>query len=75
MNKYHPYDTTIPLLGIYARKTCVYVSQTTLRIREALFLIAPKGKQPEHPFVVEQLNKQAPCAIYVYQNAPQPCQL
>ena len=48
-----PYDTAIPLLGIYLEKTMVRKNTCTPMFIAALFTIAKKRKQPKCPSTEE----------------------
>ena len=51
-----PYETAIPLLGIYLEKTIIQKKYTP-KFTEALFLIAKTWKQPKCPLTEEWINK------------------
>ena len=44
-----PYDTPIPLLGIYLEKTTIQKDTCTTMFTAALFTIAKTWKQPKRP--------------------------
>ena len=52
-----PYDTAIPLLGIYPEKTIIQKYTCTLMSIAALFTIARSWKQPTCPLTNEWINK------------------
>ena len=51
-----PYDTAIPLLGIYPRKTIIKKDTWTPIFIVALFTIARMWKQPRHPSIDEWIK-------------------
>ena len=51
-----PYDTAIPLLGIYPRKTIIKKDTWTPIFIAALFTIARTWKQPRHPSIDEWIK-------------------
>ena len=57
-----PYDTAIPLLGIYPEKTIIQKDTCTPMFTAALFTIARTWKQPKCPSTDEWLKKM--CYIY-----------
>ena len=52
-----PYDTAIPLLGIYPDKTFLEKDTCTCMFTAALFTIATTGKQPKCPPTDEWIKK------------------
>ena len=52
-----PYDTAIPLLGIYPEKTIIQKHTCTPMFIEALFTIARPWKQPKCPSTDEWIKK------------------
>ena len=52
-----PYDTAIPLLGIYPEKTIVKKESCTTMFNAALFTIARTWKQPKCPSTDEWVKK------------------
>ena len=52
-----PYDSAIPLLGIYPEKTIIQKESCTTMFIAALFTIARTWKQPKCPLTVEWLKK------------------
>ena len=52
-----PYDTAIPLLGIYPEKTIIQKESCTTMFIAALFTIARTWKQPKCPLTDEWLKK------------------
>ena len=52
-----PYDTAIPLLGIYSEKTIIWKDTCTPMFTAALFTIAKTWKQPKCPSTDEQIKK------------------
>ena len=52
-----PYDSTIPLLGIYPKKTIIQKDTFTSVFTTALFTIARTWKQPKCPLMDEWINK------------------
>ena len=52
-----PYDTAIPLLGIYPEKTIIQKDTCTPMFIAALFTIARSWKQPKCPSTVEWIKK------------------
>ena len=52
-----PYDTTIPLLGIYPDKTLIQKDTCTPIFTAALFTIAKTWKQPKCPSTDEWIKK------------------
>ena len=52
-----PYDTTIPLLGIYLEKTLIQKDTHTPMFTAALFTIAKTWKQPKCPLTEEWIKK------------------
>ena len=63
-----PYDCTIPLLGIYPKKTTILKDTCTLMFTLALFSIAMTWKQPKFPSTDEQIKK----PWYIQWNITQP---
>ena len=57
-----PYDSTIPLLNIYAEKTIIQKDTCSPMFTAALFIIAKTWKQPKCPPEEEQ----GICGLYVY---------
>ena len=55
-----PYDTGIPLLGIYPEKTIIQIESRTTLFTEALFTIARTRKQPKCPSTDEWIRKMLP---------------
>ena len=53
-----PYDTTIPLLGIYPEETKIENNTHTKMFIAALFIIARTWKQPRCPSTDEWIEKQ-----------------
>ena len=52
-----PYDTAIPLLGIYPDKAFIEKYPCTAMFITALFTIAKKWKQPKYPTADEWIKK------------------
>ena len=52
-----PYDTAIPLLGIYPEKTIIQKESCTTMFTAALFTIARTWKQPKCPSIDEWVKK------------------
>ena len=52
-----PYDTAIPLLGIYPEKTIIQKDTCTSMFIAALFIIARTWKQPKCPSADEWIKK------------------
>ena len=52
-----PYDTAIPLLGVYPKKTIIKKDTETLIFIAALFTIARMWKQPRRPSIDEWIKK------------------
>ena len=52
-----PYDSAIPLLGIYLEKTIIQKDTGTLMFIAALFTIAKTWKQPKCPSTEERIKK------------------
>ena len=52
-----PYDTAIPLLGIYPKKTVIQKESCTAMFIAALFTIARIWKQPKCPSTDEWIKK------------------
>ena len=52
-----PYDTAIPLLGIYPEKTIIQKESRTTMFIAALFTIARSWKQPKCPSTDEWIKK------------------
>ena len=52
-----PYDTTVPILGIYSEKTTIQTDICTPMFTEALFTIARKWKQPRCLLTYEWIKK------------------
>ena len=52
-----PYDSAIPLLGIYPEKTIIQKDTCTPMFVSALFTIAKTWKQPKCPMTDEQIKK------------------
>ena len=52
-----PYDSEIPLLGIYPEKTIIQKDTCTLMFTAALFTIARTRKQPKCPSTEEWIKK------------------
>ena len=52
-----PYDSAIPLLGIYPEKTIIQKESCTTMFIAALFTIARTWKQPKCPLTDEWINK------------------
>ena len=52
-----PYDTAVPLLGIYPDKTFIQKDTCTSMFIAALFTIAKTWKQPKSPLTDEQIKK------------------
>ena len=65
-----PYDTAIPLLGIYPEKTIIQKESCTTMFIAALFTIARTWKQPKCPSTDEQTKKM--WHIYIQWNITQP---
>ena len=62
--KWFPYDSTIPLLGIYPDKTIIQKDTCTPRFMEALFIIAEMWKQPKYPSTNKWMKKMWCTCIY-----------
>ena len=58
-----PYDTAIPLLGIYMVKTIIQKDTHTPMFRAALFTVAKTCKQPKCPST-EKMDKEDVVHIY-----------
>ena len=52
-----PYNTAIPLLGVYPKKTIIKKDTETLIFIAALFTIARMWKQPRRPSIDEWIKK------------------
>ena len=52
-----PYDTAIPLLGIYAEDTKIERDTCIPLLTAALFTVASTWKQPRRPSIDEWINK------------------
>ena len=52
-----PYNSAIPLLGIYPEKTKILKDKCTPMLIAALFTIARTWKQPRCPLTDEQIKK------------------
>ena len=52
-----PYDTAIPLLGIYLEKTIIQKESCSTMFTEALFAITRTWKQPKCPSTDEWIKK------------------
>ena len=52
-----PYDSAIPLLGIYLEKTIIQKESCTTMFLAALFTIARSWKQPKCPSTDEWIKK------------------
>ena len=52
-----PYDSTIPLLGVYPEKTIIQKESCTTLFIAALFTIARSWKQPKRPSTGEWIKK------------------
>ena len=52
-----PYNTAIPLLGIYSEKTIIQKESCTTMFIAALFTIARTWKQPKCPLTYEWIKK------------------
>ena len=52
-----PYDSAIPLLGIYPEKTRIQKESCTTMFTAALFTIARTWKQPKCPLTDEWIKK------------------
>ena len=52
-----PYDSTIPIQGIYPEKTVIQKDPCTTVFTAALFTIARTWKQPRHPLTDEWIKK------------------
>ena len=64
-----PYDSAIPLLGIYPEKTIIQKDTCTSMFTAALFTIARSWKQPKCPLTDECIKKM----WYIYtRNITQP---
>ena len=51
-----PYDTAIPLLGIYPDKTIIQIDTCTPMFIAALFIIAKTQRQPKCPQTDERIK-------------------
>ena len=65
-----PYDTAIPLLGIYLEKTVIQKDTCTPMFISALFTITKTWKQHKCPLTDEWIKKM--CYIYIQWNTTQP---
>ena len=61
-----PYDTGIPLLGIYLKKTIIQKGTCTPVFTAALFTIARSWKQPKCPWTDEWIKKWYICTMEYY---------
>ena len=52
-----PYDSAIPLLGIYLEKTIIHKDTFSSMFIAALFIIAKTWKQPRCPSTEEWIKK------------------
>ena len=59
-----PYDSAIPLLGIYSEKTMIQKESCTTMFIAALFTIARTWKQPKCPSTDEWIKKMCMMKYY-----------
>ena len=64
-----PYNSAIPLLGIYPEKTIIQKESCTTRFIAALFTIARTWKQPKCPSTDEWIKKMWHIYIMEYYSA------
>ena len=64
-----PYESAIPLLGVYPEKTIIQKETCTTMFIAALFTIARTWKQPKCPSTDEWIKK---CGTYIQWNITQP---
>ena len=64
-----PFDTAIPLLGIYSENTIIQKESCTTMFIAALFTIARTWKQPQCPSTDERIKKMWHIYTIVYQSA------
>ena len=57
LKKELPYDSAIPLLGVYPEKTIIQIETCTTMFIAALFTIARTWKQPKCPLTDEWIKK------------------